>query len=160
MPTDALADHAPASNPAAISKIEPTKILDLVISKQTHYYSLWAVYTAVQFAAASFGLGQRLVPQASDVPENLPAARVLGEPLFARERSVLRGNPNTLVEERNADAVTRQPIGRADAMLLQQIGIEPSCFDGFDVPRAERSQDRGARRTIRSGGSARPPRRG
>jgi hypothetical protein len=64
MPTDALADHAPASNPSAIPKIEPSKILDLVISKQTHYYSLWAVYTAVQFAAASFGLGQRLVPQA------------------------------------------------------------------------------------------------
>lgn len=64
MPTDALADHAPASSPSAISKIEPSKILDLVISKQTHYYSLWAVYTAVQFAAASFGLSQRLVPQA------------------------------------------------------------------------------------------------
>lgn len=64
MPTDALADHAPASNPSGISKIEPSKILDLVISKQTHYYSLWAGYTAVQFAAASFGLGQRLVPPA------------------------------------------------------------------------------------------------
>jgi hypothetical protein len=64
MPTDALADHAPASNPSSISKIEPSKILDLVISKQTHYYSLWAVYTAVQFAAASFGFSQRLVPQA------------------------------------------------------------------------------------------------
>lgn len=38
-----------------LSKIEPAKVIDLIISKQTQYYSLWAVYTAVQFATAGFG---------------------------------------------------------------------------------------------------------
>ena len=43
-----------------LSKIEPSKIIDLIVSKQTHYYSLWAVYTAVQFAAGSYGSTQKL----------------------------------------------------------------------------------------------------
>ena len=41
-------------------KIEPSKIIDLIISKQTQYYTLWAVYTAVQFAAGNYGSNQRL----------------------------------------------------------------------------------------------------
>lgn len=44
------------------SKIEPSKVVDLIASKQTQYYALWAVYTAVQFAAASFGLSQHALP--------------------------------------------------------------------------------------------------
>jgi hypothetical protein len=47
--------------PRLIDKVEPAKILDLIVNKQSHYYSLWGVYTAVQFAAGSFGLsGQSL----------------------------------------------------------------------------------------------------
>lgn len=38
-----------------LSKIELPKIIDLIVNKQTQYYSLWAVYTAVQFAAGSYG---------------------------------------------------------------------------------------------------------
>jgi hypothetical protein len=45
-----------------ISKIEPPKIVDLIISKQTQYYTLWAVYTAVQFAAGGFGYGGKALP--------------------------------------------------------------------------------------------------
>ena len=45
-----------------ISKIEVSKILDLTISKQTHYYTLWGGYTAVQFATGTFGLGHPLAP--------------------------------------------------------------------------------------------------
>jgi hypothetical protein len=45
-----------------VSKIEPSKIIDLIVSKQTQYYTLWAVYTAVQFAAGSFALNLSPVP--------------------------------------------------------------------------------------------------
>ena len=66
MPGEALPDSAagnkPDPGPSLMSKIEPPKILDLIISKQTQYYTLWAFYTAVQFAAASFGLSQRALP--------------------------------------------------------------------------------------------------
>lgn len=41
-------------------KIDPPKVIDLIISKQTQYYTLWGVYTAVQFAAASFGYSSPL----------------------------------------------------------------------------------------------------
>jgi hypothetical protein len=39
-------------------KIESSKIVDLIVAKQTHFYSLWAVYTAVQFTAGSYSMGQ------------------------------------------------------------------------------------------------------
>jgi hypothetical protein len=41
-------------------KIESSKIVDLIVAKQTHFYSLWAVYTAVQFTAGSYGMGQTI----------------------------------------------------------------------------------------------------
>jgi hypothetical protein len=44
----------------ALFKIEPSRLVDLIISKQTQYYTLWAVYTAVQFAAGNYGSNQRL----------------------------------------------------------------------------------------------------
>jgi hypothetical protein len=40
--------------------IGPAKVIDLMTSKQTQYYTLWAVYTAVQFAAGSYGLNTNL----------------------------------------------------------------------------------------------------
>jgi hypothetical protein len=43
-----------------LEKIESPKILDLIVSKQTQYYTLWGVYTAVQFAAGSFQSGGKL----------------------------------------------------------------------------------------------------
>jgi hypothetical protein len=43
-----------------IQKVEFSKILDLTISKQTQYFTLWGVYTAVQFAASNFGYGHPL----------------------------------------------------------------------------------------------------
>ncbi|WP_036308479.1 hypothetical protein, partial [Methyloglobulus morosus] len=43
-----------------LSKIELPKIVDLIVSKQTQYYTLWAVYTAVQFAAGNYGFGHTL----------------------------------------------------------------------------------------------------
>ncbi len=43
-----------------LSKIELPKIVDLIVSKQTQYYTLWAVYTAVQFAAGNYGYGHTL----------------------------------------------------------------------------------------------------
>ncbi|HKA72822.1 MAG TPA: hypothetical protein VKE26_13505 [Xanthobacteraceae bacterium] len=43
-----------------VSTIEPSKILDLTISKQTQYYTLWGVYTVVQFATANYGSGAPL----------------------------------------------------------------------------------------------------
>jgi hypothetical protein len=49
-------DKIPATD-SLLSKIELPKIIDLIISKQTQYYTLWAVYTAVQFAAGSYGYG-------------------------------------------------------------------------------------------------------
>lgn len=38
-----------------LSKIEIKDILSYITTKQTQYFSLWAVYTAVQFSAGSFG---------------------------------------------------------------------------------------------------------
>src|SRR4051794_1230497 len=40
--------------------LEPSKILDIIGTKQTQYYALWAVYTAVQFSAATYGIGKTL----------------------------------------------------------------------------------------------------
>jgi hypothetical protein len=40
--------------------IELGKILDLIGTKQTQYYALWAVYTAVQFSAANYGMGREV----------------------------------------------------------------------------------------------------
>jgi hypothetical protein len=45
-----------------LSKIEPPKIIDIIISKQNQYYTLWGGYTAVQFAAGSFALNLNPVP--------------------------------------------------------------------------------------------------
>jgi hypothetical protein len=59
---DPAGAHKPAADTSLMSKIEPPKVLDLIISKQTQYYTLWGVYTAVQFAAASFGLSQHALP--------------------------------------------------------------------------------------------------
>ena len=42
--------------------INPAKVLDLLTGKQTQYYGLWAVYTAVQFSAGSFGMSIPLTP--------------------------------------------------------------------------------------------------
>jgi hypothetical protein len=57
-------DHIDAEETAAdhslMLKIDPPKIIDLIISKQTQYYTLWGVYTAVQFAAGSFGYSSPL----------------------------------------------------------------------------------------------------
>jgi len=50
----------PVANDSLLSTIEPSKIIDLIVSKQTQYYTLWGVYTAVQFAAGSYGYGHRL----------------------------------------------------------------------------------------------------
>lgn len=47
-----------------LSKIEPSKIVDLIISKQMQYYTLWGVYTAVQFAAGGFGFSVKPLPLA------------------------------------------------------------------------------------------------
>jgi hypothetical protein len=41
-----------------VSKIEPSKIVDWLATKQTRYYTLWTVYTVAQFTAASFGLSR------------------------------------------------------------------------------------------------------
>jgi hypothetical protein len=41
-------------------KIDPSKIIDLIMAKQTHFYSLWAVYTAVELTAGSYGMGQKI----------------------------------------------------------------------------------------------------
>lgn len=38
-----------------MSEIDPPKVLDLIINKQTQYYTLWGVYTVVQLTAGSFG---------------------------------------------------------------------------------------------------------
>jgi len=40
--------------------IEPGKIIDLISTKQTQYYVLWAGYTTVQFTAGSFGAKETL----------------------------------------------------------------------------------------------------
>jgi hypothetical protein len=51
---EATIDKTPAAD-SLLSKIELPKIIDLIVSKQTQYYTLWGVYTAVQFAAGSYG---------------------------------------------------------------------------------------------------------
>jgi hypothetical protein len=51
----------PTAGPAPeLISLEPGKILDLIGAKQTQYYALWAVYTAVQFSAATYGVGRTL----------------------------------------------------------------------------------------------------
>jgi hypothetical protein len=50
-------DYKKPAADSILSKIELPKIIDLIVSKQTQYYTLWAVYTAVQFAAGSYGYG-------------------------------------------------------------------------------------------------------
>lgn len=42
------------------TSIDLGKILDLIGTKQTQYYALWAVYTAVQFSAGSYGMGREI----------------------------------------------------------------------------------------------------
>jgi hypothetical protein len=56
----ALDPAAPIENKTDTFTIEPSKVIDLIISKQTQYYTLWGVYTAVQFAAGSYGSNQSL----------------------------------------------------------------------------------------------------
>jgi uncharacterized Zn-finger protein len=51
-----------AADGSLLSKIEPSKVIDLIVSKQTQYYTLWGVYTAVQFSAGSYGYGHPLRP--------------------------------------------------------------------------------------------------
>ncbi len=43
-----------------MSKVELPTIIDLIVSQQNQYYTLWGVYTVVQFAAGSYGYGQPL----------------------------------------------------------------------------------------------------
>ena len=52
-------DKTPTAD-SLLSKIELPKIIDLIVSKQTQYYTLWVVYTAVQFAAGNYGYGHPL----------------------------------------------------------------------------------------------------
>ena len=51
---------AQSAEDSLLLKIETAKIVDLIVAKQTHFYSLWAVYTAVQFTAGSYGMGQSI----------------------------------------------------------------------------------------------------
>jgi hypothetical protein len=51
---------AQSAEDSLLLKIETSKIVDLIVAKQTHFYSLWAVYTAVQFTAGSYGMGQSI----------------------------------------------------------------------------------------------------
>jgi len=53
-------NSASPSSGEPVLDIAPSKIVDLMINKQTQYYTLWAVYTAVQFAAAAYGLSTNL----------------------------------------------------------------------------------------------------
>jgi hypothetical protein len=48
------------NDPKDVPTIELGKILDLIATKQTQYYALWAVYTAVQFSAANYGMGHKV----------------------------------------------------------------------------------------------------
>jgi hypothetical protein len=41
-------------------QIDVSKVLELIDGKQTQYYTLWGVYTAVQFAASGYGSGTSL----------------------------------------------------------------------------------------------------
>ena len=38
-----------------VDDVGTSKLLDLLMRKQTHFYTLWGVYTAVQFTAGGFG---------------------------------------------------------------------------------------------------------
>jgi len=38
-----------------VDEVGTSKLLDLLMGKQTHFYTLWGVYTAVQFTAGGFG---------------------------------------------------------------------------------------------------------
>src|SRR5215467_5360742 len=40
--------------------IEPSKVIDIISTKQTQYYVLWAGYATVQFTASSFGTKELL----------------------------------------------------------------------------------------------------
>jgi hypothetical protein len=59
MPTGELTSTSSPEG-ALVIEIGPTKVIDLMMSKQTQYYTLWAVYTAVQFAAGGYGLNTNL----------------------------------------------------------------------------------------------------
>ena len=49
-----IAEPPTAADPPA-GTITAGKIIDIMLNKQSQYYGLWAVYTAVQFTAGSFG---------------------------------------------------------------------------------------------------------
>jgi hypothetical protein len=55
----------PNTGDSLLLKIETSKIVDLIMTKQTHFYSLWAVYTVVQFTAGSYGMGQPTISLAT-----------------------------------------------------------------------------------------------
>jgi hypothetical protein len=40
-----------------MSKVDVSTVVTLIQTKQTEYFALWAVYTAVEFAASSYGYG-------------------------------------------------------------------------------------------------------
>jgi hypothetical protein len=43
-----------------VDDVGTSKLLDLLIGKQTKFYTLWGVYTAVQFTAGGFGTRETL----------------------------------------------------------------------------------------------------
>ena len=43
------------SDDKIIDDVGTSKLLDLLVGKQTNFYTLWGVYTAVQFTAGGFG---------------------------------------------------------------------------------------------------------
>ena len=45
-----------------IDDVGTSKLLDLLIGKQTQFYTLWGVYTAVQFTAGGLGSKDTLSP--------------------------------------------------------------------------------------------------
>jgi hypothetical protein len=70
MPTGEHANSIQAEETAAdpsifskskFDKIDVPKVIDIFISRQTQYYTLWGVYTVVQFTAGSFGYSRPLV---------------------------------------------------------------------------------------------------
>lgn len=60
-----------------IEKFEPPKVIDLLLSKQTQYFSLWLVYPAVQFAAGTFGFSY-----ADGVPWKIALAAIVAVWIF------------------------------------------------------------------------------
>ena len=63
MLTKELPSQSPnVPNEMAVSGIGLPKVIDLILAKQTQYYTLWGVYTAVQFAVANFGSSQISAP--------------------------------------------------------------------------------------------------